>query len=301
MNFTPRSRRAAAQLLITTALIVLLSYAGNTKPLHPWRSAGSPERMPLHTRFPSPTGFERLPAQPGSFTHWLRQLPLMPKGQPVSLFNGQPKANQTAHAAVIDIDVGKRDLQQCADAIMRLRAEYLYAQNRFKDIRFNFTDGTPVAFSRWARGDRPRMPGHKTIWRGGGRKSHDRKNFKRYMTIIFAYAGTYSLARELAPIAPGQISPGDVFIKGGFPGHAVIVADMVVQPKTGKKKFLLIQSYMPAQDMHVLNNPNANTEGNTERNTRSPWYSLPDQIDENAELITPEWTFAWGALKRFPD
>ena len=297
MNFTSERRRAAAQHLITTALIVLLPHAGNTEPLHPWRSASAPERMPLHTRFPPPTGFKRLPAPAGSFTHWLRRLPLMPKGQPVILFNGQQKANQTAHSAVIDIDVGKRDLQQCADAIMRLRAEYLYAHNRFKDIRFNFTDGTPVSFSRWSRGDRPGISGRKTIWRGGGRKSHDRKNFRRYMTIIFAYAGTYSLARELTPVAPRQIRTGDVFIKGGFPGHAVIIADMVVQPKTGKKKFLLIQSYMPAQDMHVLNNPNANSNATTD----APWYSLPERIDEKSELITPEWTFAWDALKRFPD
>jgi hypothetical protein len=40
----------------------------------------------------------------------------------VLLYNGAPKFRQDVHAAVIDIDVGTRDLQQCADATMRLRA-----------------------------------------------------------------------------------------------------------------------------------------------------------------------------------
>lgn len=35
------------------------------------------------------------------------------------LYNGSQKPNQSVHYAVFDIDVGKEDLQQCADAVMR--------------------------------------------------------------------------------------------------------------------------------------------------------------------------------------
>ena len=80
---------------------------------------------------------------------------------------------------------------------------------------------------------------------------------------------------------------GDVFIKGGFPGHAVIVADLVENKLTKAKRFLLIQSYMPAQDMHVLKNP-ANGDA-------SPWYAVPA-----GDLVTPEWTFRPGSLRRWP-
>jgi hypothetical protein len=38
--------------------------------------------------------------------------------------------------AVMDLPVGNKDLQQCADAIMRLRAEYLYRPGQFNSIRF---------------------------------------------------------------------------------------------------------------------------------------------------------------------
>ena len=68
------------------------------------------------------------------------------------LHDGSRKANQEAHLAVVDIDVGPRDLQQCADAIIRLRAEYLYAQQAPDRIRFSFTSGDSAPFSRWAEG-----------------------------------------------------------------------------------------------------------------------------------------------------
>jgi len=81
---------------------------------------------------------------------------------------------------------------------------------------------------------------------------------------------------------------GDVFIKGGFPGHAVLVVDMAANGATGEKRFLLMQSYMPAQDMHVLKNPKS-ADG-------TPWYAMPAQ---GQELVTPEWIFPAGTLRRF--
>ena len=91
----------------------------------------------------------------------------------------------------------------------------------------------------------------------------DYTSFRKYMDLVFAYAGTYRLDRELRPVVSetrlrheaADIAIGDVFIKGGFPGHAVLVADMAADPATSEKRFLLLQSYMPAQDIHVLKNP----------------------------------------------
>jgi hypothetical protein len=84
-----------------------------------------------------------------------------------------------------------------------------------------------------------------------------------------------------------EIQIGDIFIKSGFPGHAVIVVDLAVEPTTGKKVFLLAQSYMPAQEIHVLRN--ANNE------KMSPWY----EVNGDDKLYTPEWTFEWLELRRF--
>jgi len=69
------------------------------------------------------------------------------------------------------------------------------------------------------------------------------------------YAGSFSLSKELHRVQDvNEMKISDVFIDGGFPGHAVIVVDMAVNRRTEKKVFLLAQSYMPAQDIHVLKN-----------------------------------------------
>jgi Domain of unknown function (4846) len=252
--------------------------------LYPWLNGESRPGATLE-RLAPPPGFERPAILPDSFAAWLRALPLKPNGAPVKLYNGADKPRQDVHAAVIDIDIGTRDLQQCADAVMRLRAEFLFAADRKNDIGFNFTSGTRVPFSRYAKGERPDDGAKK--WKSSGKADDSYAAFRKYMDLIFAYAGTASLEKELKSVAVADIQPGDVFIKGGFPGHAVIVADMAENKLTKSKRFLLIQSYMPAQDMHVLKNP-ANGDG-------SPWYAVPA-----GDLVTPEWTFAAGSLKRWP-
>jgi len=87
---------------------------------------------------PTPIGYKRIDVAEGSFAEYLINLSLKTKNNKVYLYNGELKYNQSAQFAVLKIDVGKRDLQQCADAVMRLRAEYLYEQKRYSDIHFNF-------------------------------------------------------------------------------------------------------------------------------------------------------------------
>src|ERR1700730_10995491 len=100
---------------------------------------------------PLPEGFARIKIPQASFAEWLRKLTLK-KDRTVYLYNGLPKANQDAQFAVINISTGKKDLQQCADAIMRLRSEYFYQQEEFEQIRF--IDNQNVVYSYGAGYDR---------------------------------------------------------------------------------------------------------------------------------------------------
>jgi hypothetical protein len=88
-----------------------------------------------------------------------------------------------------------------------------------------------------------------------------------------------------APKPVGELAAGDLFIKGGFPGHAVLVADVAQNKATGERRFLLVQSFMPAQEMHVLKNP-ADPDA-------SPWYPL----DFGDRLVTLEWVFPRESLR----
>ncbi|MBI4831573.1 MAG: DUF4846 domain-containing protein [Candidatus Lindowbacteria bacterium] len=241
-------------------------------------------------RISPPEGYRRAPTTEGSFEHWLTHLQLKKGRPPVHLFNGRPKANQDAHVAVVDMDVGSRNLQQCADAIIRLRAEYLSSIGDYDAIHFNFTSGHRAEYTRWVEGYRPVIESNRVTWVKSSRRDASYKAFRSYLDTVFTYAGSYSLSRELNGVVdPSEMRIGDVFIQGGHPGHAVIVVDMVmvIHRQNGKKFFLLAQSYMPAQEMHVLRNP-ANAE-------LDPWYEL----DFGESLLTPEWTFHKSDLKRF--
>lgn len=222
---------------------------------YPWLDSG-PHVTSLAARFAPPAGFERIAAPSDSFAAWLRGLPLKPAGSRVHEFDGKEKKNQAAHAAVIDIDVGRGDLQQCADFVIRLRAEYLFSIGRSDEVAFHFTSGDLAEFRRWAAGERPMIDKNRVTWRKSQGPDASYPSFRAYLTSVFTYAGTKSLARELKPVAsPKEIQIGDVFIRGGSPGHAVIVLDVAENPRTKDRVFLLAQSFMPAQEPHVLKNP----------------------------------------------
>jgi hypothetical protein len=242
----------------------------------------------LADRFAPPDGFNRLSLPLGSFGAWLRQLPLRPPDAQVMLHTGALKGRQDAHAAVIDIDIGPRDLQQCADAVMRLRAEWLFAHGRALEVAFNDTGGgQPMRFEQWARGERPRQQGRGLVWVKSAAADASAASFRRYLDTVFVWAGTRSLEQELVRKSVAEVTPGDVVIKGGSPGHAVIVADVVVSPNGSDRRVLLAQSYMPAQSIHVLKN--------LAEPANSPWYTLR----EGGSIETPEWTFAAGALREW--
>jgi len=248
----------------------------------------NPEGKTILERINVPDHFERIPLDENSFGYYLRNLPLKPHGTDVFMFDGQIKTNKV-HVAVIDIDVGNRDLQQCADAIIRLRSEYLYARKLYGLIHFNFTNGFRADYAKWALGYRIDVKGDQAKWIRTDNTSYEYNDFRRYLDVVFTYAGTYSLAQELVNVEYRDIQPGDVFIRGGSPGHAVIVVDVGVNNSTGQKIFLLAQSYMPAQDIHVLINP-SNPD-------LSPWYEV--DLFTN-KVITPEWEFGVDELQRFP-
>ncbi|MBK8398483.1 MAG: DUF4846 domain-containing protein [Leptospiraceae bacterium] len=242
----------------------------------------------IKERFRVPKGYKRIKSIDNSFAEYLQNLPLKRHGTKVMLFNGKIKTPEDVYDAVIDIDVGEKDLQQCADAVMRLRAEYLYSKGRYEDIHFNFTNGFSADYSKFALGNRINVKGNSVTWKKTSDKDYSYETFRKYLDIVYSYAGSASLSKELISVKNfADIKIGDVLIQGGFPGHAVIVVDMAKSIDSGEKIFLFAQSYMPAQDIQILKNP--------EKEELSPWYSS-NILDT---IVTPEWEFKKTDLKRF--
>lgn len=203
---------------------------------------------------PTPAGYTRVPAV--GFGEYLRNVALK-SDKTVYLYNGKKKQNQDAQYAVLDVSVGDEDLQQCADAVMRLRAEWLFRSKQYDKIVFNSVSGKPVKFN----------------------PPYDYGHLLKHMDIVYRVCNSWSLERDLKPKRIQDVEIGDVLIKGGFPGHVVIVVDVAVNKK-GEKVFMLAQSYMPAQDIHILNGEDG------------PWYYARDGV-----IDTPEYTFYSNQLK----
>jgi len=213
---------------------------------------------------PLPAGYIRINYDAGTFAAWLRKVSLK-KDKTVYTYEGSQKYNQTAQFAVLDVSVGKQNLQQCADAVMRLRAEYFYDMKSFNKIRFTDNDGTSYNFQ----------------------SPFTRTHFDNFLQQVFGMCGSASLQKQLKQhVEMKDIEPGDVLIRGGFPGHAVIVMDVAFN-NAGKKIYMLAQSYMPAQDIHVLVNP--------VNKLLSPWY----EVNDETKIKTPEYDFTMYELKRW--
>jgi hypothetical protein len=234
-----------------------------------------------------PKGYKRITAPENSYGAYLRNIKLK-RDHTVYLYDGSSKRNQAAQHAVLDLDIGTRDLQQCADAVMRLRAEYLYAQKKYSAISFRFTNGFNCDYARYAAGYRLQVSNNQCKWIKKGAENYSYSTFRQYLDLVFSYAGTKSLYHQLESAPLSAIKPGAVFIQTGEPyGHAVTVMDVAYNPSTNDTIFLLSQSYMPAQSIHLLRNP--------EDEHLSPWYS----VRFGQELVTPEWTFTAGDLRQF--
>jgi len=232
-----------------------------------------------------PAGAKRIEAQGNAFSQWLRQLPLR-KDNRVLLYSGEPKPDQSHHYAVIDISTGKKDLQQCADAIMRMRAEYFYSDKKYDSISF-LSGKTVLRFTDYQQGYRYYLTGNRLLpKRTAAAQCSNRSCFMNFLETVFAFSGTYNLSDQMKTRAIKDMQLGDVFIKAGSPGHAMMVVDMAYDSTSRKKYYMLAQGFMPAQDIHIVLNP---------YQKKSPWY----QLKENGDIITPGWRFTPAQLKHW--
>lgn len=239
----------------------------------------------LETRILTPEGYVRKTAEEGSLLEFLRNYPVKEDGSPVLLYDGSEKRNQDAHIAVLDLPIENADLQQCADSVMRVYAEYFLASGQPERISFHFTNGFEAPYMKWVEGYRIQVEGSDVSWVKSAEHDDSYESFVKYMRVVFTYAGTLSMDAEAEEITIKDLQPGDIFIKGGSPGHVLMVVD-ICENEQGKKAYLLAQGYMPAQEFHVLKNPLHESD---------PWYY---EEDITYPFLTPEYVFEEGSMQR---
>ena len=213
------------------------------------------EKSTIRTRFSPPKGYSWQTEESGSFGEYLVNFPLYPENFPVRDYRQIPVPKQYNHAAILKIDVGDKDLQQCADAWIRLYAEYLWVKKDFDKIEFEFTSKQKLSWNDYKNGIRTTESGDQVKFHQSAKPDDSYKNFRNYLNLVFNYAGTISLDRESKPILRNQdIKTGDFLITPGSPGHSVFIVG-IAKNTAGKRVYLLAESFMPAQDIHILVNP----------------------------------------------
>ena len=209
---------------------------------YPFRSTPSDD-LRLSSHFDPPFGYQRIAVQSGSFAEWLRDLPLLSSNEVLS-YQGNPI--DAPSAAVVDLDIGRGDLQQCADSILRLYAEYRWSANKASDLGFHFSSGDFSSWPNWRSGERFLIRGSKVTRIQKKAVGDTHSEFRKWLQHTFIYAGTRSMNRDSQRLAMDKsILPGDFFVSPGSPGHAIIVLDVARSP--GQPDVALLgQGFMPA-------------------------------------------------------
>ena len=241
----------------------------------------------IKNRVKIPEGYKRVEYTKGSFQEYLRNYKLKAYGSKIINYDNTEYYWQIGHIGILDIPVPKNGLQQCADALIRVRSEYLWNNNRKDDIGFNFTSGHYCSWIKYAEGYRPKINGNKVSFHKTAAKDHSKATFYKYLNLIYTYSGTLSLYHELPKINnPENLKIGDMLIIGGSPGHIVMICDEIVNDN-GDKLYLLFQGNTPAQSVHLVKN--------LEDNKISPWYHL----EKGTIIPVSNYTFYNSKFVRF--
>lgn len=255
------------RLLLLLCAILVTVVAGAAWLL--WGGVSNPAGRKTIGEIRPPVGFERVEVAPDSFGAFLRAFPLQGRGAHMKYFDGRMAYGQYLGYAVLDLPMISQN-EQCCDAVQRMRSEYLFSRGRYSDIRF-------------------RTFGSGTLTYGGGT---DRKALYKYLRRVYGDSNTSTLRHQLGKKPISEIAPGDVLVYEAGPGHrvghAVLVVDVAVNPRTGRKAVMIAQSSMPALTMHIV------------RNIRHPMTSPWLLIDESTESIATSWVrFCKDDLRRW--
>nr|WP_101299387.1 DUF4846 domain-containing protein [Acetivibrio saccincola] len=93
-------------------------------------------------------------------------------------------------------------------------------------MQFKFVNAFVADYATWMEGNRIVVEGNHAYWVQQAEYSNDFRSFRNYFDMVFAYANTVNLERQLKCVDVKDMQIGDVFMEAPLPGHCVIVVDM---------------------------------------------------------------------------
>ncbi len=240
----------------------------------------------LSASIPAPPGYQRVEVEPDSFAAWLRDLPVAAPGTPVVDFRGDQvyPANDDYVQAVVAIDVGKKDLQQSTDVILRLEAEWRWAQGQ-RNHAYTSATKDLLPYPAYSEGKRVVAQAGHLFWvkQKQPTKLDDHAAFRDYLDVVFIWANSTAVRMQSDTVDPKDVQAGDFFMQRGKGGYSVVILDIAAKP-SGERVALLGQSLYPAMSIYVARLGPATS-----------WFSLrpPDPI-----LTAHTKDLKWSDLRR---
>lgn len=234
------------------------------------------EENTIATRFNAPEGYTRVECEEGSFAEYLKNYPLKDYGEKAFLWSGgnlSESGTTSTEGVFLQQDKLTKN-QQCADTCIMLYAEYLWDNQRYDEIIFDFANGFRCDYLTWVSGKRVEVNGNKVKWIDGGTKDdYSYENFFTYLKWVYVYASTDSLVTQFKSRDYNDLQVGDIIVATARElsaaaqlvspeladsikyGHAMIVVDIAVN-EAGEKVFMLAEGNTPATECAVVENPN---------------------------------------------
>jgi hypothetical protein len=241
----------------------------------------------VERRIKTPPGFKRIAVTHNSFAGWLRNLPLKPAASAVLDYRGRIKksAADTTVAAVVNMDIHGKNLDQCMDILMRLRTEYLISVKRQQEISFPLPDGTMLSWQAWKNGYRFRLKNYHFQIHKSASQDSSQRNFEIYLRTIFDYTGTQAFYHYYKTVPYDSLKIGDFIVKKNPHGHAVMIID-IAKDSSGNKIALFGQGDTPACQFYLLNFRKNN-----------PWF--PIRKTQKKPPLPIKKSMNWSGLRRF--
>ena len=251
-------------------------------------ASSSPEGGTQASAIAPPEGFVRVPADENSFLHFMRNMPVWTSGSSIMTYDGRAISSVNA-AAVYTLSLPEKDLQQCADTVIRLWSEYFYATKQYDRIAFTYSNGFRTNYTDWSNGWRYVSCINWTVRMKLAGKDDSLQQMRNYLQSVMNYAGTLSLEAESHPITVQEARTGDIICKGGAPGHVVMIVDEA-ENAAGERCFLLAQGFMPSQSAHIIAGYGDQAD---------PWYTEAELSADPIRLSC--YTFGAESIRRWKD
>lgn len=234
----------------------------------------------------APAGYDRLYCRKGTFSWWLRNLPLKEKN---TLYHSKyyRKNVQSCHHAIIDIDSRGKDLQKGVGFAIRFVAEYLFATNKYHQLCFTTEKGVELEYFWWMNGYRPDWKSY--TW--------NRKKQVNSYAVFTEFLDHYIRAARDKRIRQNfvrvnnirDLRIGDLITRDWFEGSCAIVVD-AAWDKNGQKAYLFAFNSIPEHEIHVVRND--------QDRSMDPWYEFSYYRNE---IRLPEAVFSYSDIWRVID